>query len=470
MVIEIRPRNRQNLRDLLLQAGIPVPGDCGGNGTCGKCRVLVNSMPVLACQFIPQTPVQVTIDPQVAGKTSPPRHPKSAQLRLAADIGTTTIALAAVDLGKKKIVRQTTVLNPQTVYGTDVLSRINRAADVRKILLTEPLIRFGETNGIDRRHPIIAVGNTVMMHFLLGKNPASLGIYPYRSCLPLRQVLGIRIDRLQIRTLPLLGSFIGSDCTAAILASGLHKSRRPCLLIDAGTNGELVLGNRERLLACSTAAGPAFEGATLECGGVARAGAIRACRYLPEGWKLVTVRNRPPVAICGSGVLDAIAEGLKAGLILPSGRLRSGDRLLLHADEENPVYLSQSDLREIQLAKAAIAAGVRILLRKWFGTDETASTMLDRIFITGRFGSRIKPDSAFTIGLLPRLDRKRIRQHPDLALTGAVRATINPELLQTATAIAGRCEEIVLADAPEFEELFVECMELKPWSRSTGKN
>ncbi len=464
MVIEVRSRNRKNLRELLLQTGIPVPGDCGGNGTCGKCRVLVDGCPVLACQFIPLAPVQVTVDFPVAEKNPAPRRPKSAQLLLAADIGTTTIALAAVDRLRKRIQRQETMLNPQTRYGADVLSRIVQAAEVKKIRLAELLVRYGEEIGLDRRHPIIAVGNTVMMHFLFGKNPASLGIYPYRSRLPLRRLLNARIDGLQIRTLPLLGSFIGSDCTAAILASGLYKSRRPCLLIDAGTNGELVLGNRERLIACSTAAGPAFEGATLECGSLARPGAIRACYYRPEGWKLITVRNRPPVALCGSGVLDAVAEGLKAGLILPSGRLRTGDRLLLHPDEQNPVYLSQSDLREIQLAKAAIAAGIRILLRRWFGTEKTASTMLDRIFITGRFGSRINPESAFTIGLLPHLETKRLRQHPDLALAGAVRATINPELLETATAIAGRCEEIMLAEEPEFEELFVECMELKPWS------
>ncbi|MEO0009597.1 MAG: ASKHA domain-containing protein [candidate division WOR-3 bacterium] len=464
MVIKVRPRQGQNLRELLLQTGIPVPGDCGGNGTCGKCRVLVDGRPVLACRFIPQKPVPVAVDLTGAGETPPPRRPKSAQLRLAADIGTTTIALAAVDRLRKRIQRQETMLNPQTRYGADVLSRIVQAAEVKKIRLAELLARYGEEIGLDRRHPIIAVGNTVMMHFLFGENPASLGTYPYRSCLPLKKVISVRCESLLIRTLPLLGSFIGSDCTAAILASGLYQSRRPCLLIDAGTNGELVLGNRERLIACSTAAGPAFEGATLECGSLARSGAIRACRYRPEGWKLITVRNRPPVAICGSGVLDAVAEGLKAGLIMPSGRLRTGDRLLLHPDEQNPVYLSQSDLREIQLAKAAIAAGIRILLRRWFGTDRPESTMLDRIFITGRFGNRINPDSAFTIGLLPHMETKRIRQHPDLALAGAVRATINPELLETATAIADRCEEIMLAKEPEFEELFIECMELKPWS------
>lgn len=464
MVIEVRPRSRQNLRNLLLHAGIPVPGDCGGNGTCGKCRVLVNGRPVLACRFVPKTPVQVAVGLPVVERKPALRRPKSAQLRLAADIGTTTIAIAAVDLEKKKIVRQTTMLNPQTRYGADVLSRIVQAAEVKKIRLAELLARYGEEIGLDRRHPVIAVGNTVMMHFLLGKNPASLGTYPYRSRLPLKRGISVGREGLLIRILPLLGSFIGSDCTAAILASGLYKSRRPCLLIDAGTNGELVIGNCERLLACSTAAGPAFEGATLECGGLARPGAIRACRYLAEGWQLVTIRNRPPVALCGSGVLDAVAEGVRAGLILPSGRLRSGDRLVLHSDEQHPVYLSQSDLREIQLAKAAIAAGIRILLRKWFGTDETAASVLGRIFITGRFGSRINPDSAFTIGLLPHLDGKRLRQHPDLALAGAVRAAINPELMKTALLIAERCEEIVLAEEPEFEDLFIESMELKPWS------
>jgi uncharacterized 2Fe-2S/4Fe-4S cluster protein (DUF4445 family) len=462
MVLKILPRDKKTLRELLLAAGVQLAGDCGGQGRCRQCRVKVNNRSVLACQFIPEAPVMVEL-PDTRKKTVSPRlQPQHPGCALVADIGTTTITLAAVDLNRRRTIRTVSQLNPQVRFGADVISRIGQAARVRKIRLSALLKQFIAESGIDRRRVITAVGNTVMMHFLFNQNPAQLGIYPYRSRLPLKQIITRRIDGLRLRTLPLLGSFIGSDCSAAIIASGIHQSAKPALLIDAGTNGELVLGNKDRLLVCSTAAGPAFEGATLACGSLFQPGAVVAADYRSGTWHLKTVRNLKPRSICGSGVLDVVAAALKAGLILPTGRLAAGNRLTIYEDEKYAVYLSQSDLREIQLAKAAIAAGIRLLLKKWFGTDPNPAR-LARLIITGRFGHRINPESAFSIGLLPQVEPIAIRQHPDLALAGAVRAHTNPEILPLAEAIAKRCEEIVLSEQPEFETVFVQAMELKPW-------
>lgn len=418
------------------------PGFC--NGVCEKCgRCLVPD-----------------VSWRVDKKDRRPRTEVRKRLKnvfLVADIGTTTIALNAVDREKKRVVHAVAMLNPQIRFGQDVITRISREEQVRRVKITDILKRFINLNRLDRRKFVTVVGNTVMMHFLFGKSPEGLGVYPYLSQLPLRKVLSERRDGLRLRTLPLLGAFLGSDCTAAILAAGIHKTRELTLLIDAGTNGEVVLGNKERIIACSTAAGPAFEAATLSCGALAVPGAITSCRFYQGQWHLKRVGGLEPSGICGSGVLDAIAEGVKGGLITKSGRLKKRERLVLYEQGSKSVYLTQADIREVQLAKAAIAAGIKVLLREWQSRNRGL-----RVFITGRFGSWINPQSAFRIGLLPKMV-KSLYQHPDLALTGARRTALQPKLFASAKRVTDITEEILLSTNPAFHDLFIKSMELSPW-------
>jgi uncharacterized 2Fe-2S/4Fe-4S cluster protein (DUF4445 family) len=297
-----------------------------------------------------------------------------------------------------------------------------------------------------------------MAHFLFGRNPAGLGAYPYRSALPLHKTITGR-HGMRFQMLPLLGSFAGSDCTAAILACGMHRSRRLSLLVDAGTNGEVVLGNRERMLACSTAAGPAFEGATLECGSLARRGAVKAVRFARGRFVLEPIGQGTALSICGSGVLDAVAVAVEAGFVDRSGRIARGAQRLMLSDGDEPVFLSQADLREVQLAKGAIAAGIRLLLKEW----GAAPVNLDRVYLTGKFGAAMNPASAMRIGLLPRVPAGIIRRHDNMALLGATRATWNRALFDEAEAVAARCREVLLADHPGFEEAFVDSMRFEPW-------
>ncbi|MEO0079077.1 MAG: ASKHA domain-containing protein [candidate division WOR-3 bacterium] len=461
----ILPQHGKRLSQLLAEVGVVVRSECGGKGKCGRCRVQIQDRHgrrvVLACQFVPVEPVTVVSSRPRAG--SPPfsmlgvEPPASGVVcRLAADIGTTTISLAAVDVLSRRVVRRRELLNPQIVFGFDVMSRIARERKVRRAApVKDVLTGFMRQVGIAPREPATVVGNTVMIHFLFDRSPAGLGHYPYRSKLPLKRM----VRQGRIRVLPLLGSFVGSDCTAAILASGMHRSKRLALLVDAGTNGEVVLGNSERLLVCSTAAGPAFEGPSLECGSLAQPGAVTAVRPGRNGFRLDIIGKRQPATICGSGVLDAVAAGLETGRIDCTGRLRYDKRLWLFRDNENGVYLSQADLREVQLAKAAIAAAVRILFREW-GVSATA---IERLFITGRFGAALRPESAIRIGLLPAVRPRIIRQHPNLALLGAIRATYNRELLRIAESVARRCQEIELSRHPDFETAFITSMNLEPW-------
>jgi uncharacterized 2Fe-2S/4Fe-4S cluster protein (DUF4445 family) len=360
---------------------------------------------------------------------------------------------------KRRVVARREVLNPQMIFGADVMSRIAAGKKVQRAALEPVLLRFMDEVGISPRWPVVAVGNTVMVHFLMGRSPASLGEFPYKPRLPLRESLTHRHGSIWFRMLPLLGSFVGSDCTAAILASGMHRSRRLSLLVDAGTNGEVALGNRERMLVTSTAAGPAFEGATLECGSLARRGAVKAARFLRGRFVLDVIGGGKAKSICGSGVLDVVSEATRAGLVDTSGRIADAARLELSGGPE-PVYLSQADLREVQLAKGAVAAAIRILLVEW----GAAASDVERVHVTGKFGAAMNPASAIRIGLLPQLLPARIRRHGNLALLGAVRATFNPGLFTEAECFAANCGEVMLSSHPQFEQTFVDSMRLEPWN------
>jgi uncharacterized 2Fe-2S/4Fe-4S cluster protein (DUF4445 family) len=340
-----------------------------------------------------------------------------------------------------------------------VITRIAAGKKIHSARLEPELLRFMDEAGIPRRRLVVVVGNTVMAHFLMERSATSLGEFPYKSRLPLRHRLSHRRGGIRFEMLPLLGSFVGSDCTAAILASGMYRSKRLSLLVDAGTNGEVVLGNRDRMLVTSTAAGPAFEGATLACGSLAQAGAVKAVRYGKGRFVPDVIGGGEARSICGSGVLDAVAEGLRAGKVDPSGRIVGGERLDV-SEGRKPIFLSQADLREVQLAKGAIASAIRILLAEWGATTSD----VQRVHITGRFGSSMNPASAARIGLLPPGPLARIRRHGNLALLGAIRATLNPGLFAAAERFAARCREVMLASHPGFEQTFVDSMQLEPWN------
>ncbi len=466
LTVTVAPRGTHSLRESLVEAGVSLPSDCGGVGTCGKCRVRVldadGERSVLACQYVPAVPTAVLLEPVRSAHRRGPGRPgpgASGTLRLAADIGTTTISLAAVDEKQRRVVARQETLNPQVIYGADVVSRIAAEDKVSRAGLDRVLLRFMADAGIASERPVVAVGNTVMAHFLMGRSPASLGEFPYESRLPLSKSLTSQHGGIWTHMLPLLGSFVGSDCTAAILASGMHRSRRLSLLVDAGTNGEVVLGNRGRLLVTSTAAGPAFEGATLACGSLAQRGAVRAARLGDGRFVLDVIGGGEPRSICGSGVLDAVAEATRAGLVDASGRIGRDSPLNLN-DGPEAVYLSQADLREVQLAKGAIAAAIRILLAEW----GAVASDLECVHVTGKFGAAMNPASAVRIGLLPQMPLTRVRRHGNLALLGAVRATLNPGLFVEAERFAENCREVMLSSHPQFEQTFVDSMRLEPWN------
>jgi uncharacterized 2Fe-2S/4Fe-4S cluster protein (DUF4445 family) len=412
---------------------------------------------------------------------------------LAFDIGTTTVAGWLIDLNSGKIIAGQAKTNLQNLYGPDVIARINHAATVEgldnlhgRILDTlNPLI--GEllkegTVAYQHIYEAVIVGNTAMAHLFLGVPPVFLGRAPYVPAFSREQVITAKEARLrllptcQVTILPNIAGFVGSDTVGVMLATDIEQRPGICLAVDIGTNGEIVLAGRGRLLVCSTAAGPAFEGARIKYGMRAASGAIRNVSINTDGVCVSVIDDINPVGICGSGIVDAVAELLKVGVIEPSGRfvstevaqtmpktlrerVRRGsdgmEFILVKASSGiEDIVLTQQDIRELQLAKGAIFAGIQILLKELGASEEEIAEVL----LAGAFGNFMKLESALTIGLIPRVDPTRIKGIGNAAGTGACMALCYQGMFRKAVGLAGRAEHIELSDHPDFQDKFVEAL------------
>jgi len=420
---------------------------------------------------------------------------------LAVDVGTTTLAAYLCNLESGDVVATESSINPQVVYGEDVLSRIAYAMerDDGAAVMHESVIRgvnriiarLLARSGIDKDSilDMCVVGNTCMHHLFLGLAPDSLGCAPFvpavRQSLDIKaRELGIEIaDGAYVHFLPVVSGFVGADTIGMILAEEPQKNGDNILLIDIGTNGELVLSGRGRLLCTSCATGPALEGANIQCGMRASAGAIERVRIdrntLEVSYKVVgedswhdaaRVGEIRPVGICGSGIIDALAEMFLAGVVGKDGRLaeKAGRRLMrtedggrafvIAAPEDTsfgrPIFISQKDIRAVQLAKGAIHAAARILMKK-MGVER-----LDRVVLAGAFGSVINPESAAAIGLFPELGFEKICSVGNAAGEGARIALLNRGKRNEADEINRRVEFVELANFPGFEREFADAMYL----------
>lgn len=474
------------LQDLLFPYGVEFP--CGGRGRCKGCRVRVlqGNLPVtpdqqrmlspdelrsgwrLSCQCRAEQDITLELAQWEASILTDETHftfaPREG-LGIAVDLGTTTIVAQLLDLATANVLAVRTALNPQARFGADVMSRVGYAvlqegqATLVRVIRTQigrMLLDLLEAAGRAREGPaeIVVVGNTVMHHLFSNLDVEPLSHYPFES-----EQLGLQAFRssdlgwaLQedppVRVLPCIAGYVGSDILAGIVATELHRSPEYRALIDLGTNGEIVLGSRERLVCASTAAGPAFEGARILMGMRAATGAISEV-HLDNGRPVCHVLgNVPPRGICGSGLVDAVAAWLELGMIGANGRMTGEDGFLTLCD---PVKISQTDVRELQLAKGAVAAGVKILL-------ETVGITLDdvrRVHLAGAFGNYINTTTASRIGLLP-FPTEKIHPAGNTALLGAKMALfLGKDVL---TEIAGRVDHVSLHAHPAFQELYVEEM------------
>ena len=491
VTIELQPRGETitvergtPLRLVLHEYGVEFP--CGGHAGCAGCKVRVTggTPPADADQAAVLTGAELADGWRLACRCQADRDlvlqvaqwetvmladqsalefTPRAGLGIAVDLGTTTIVAQLLDLRSGRVLDVRSTINPGTAWGSDVMSRVQAALDDgnRRQLVVELRRAVGSLvsglaeavhTGTRRVQSIVVAGNTVMHHFFCDLDPRPLSRAPFEPtqpemCLWRARELGWPVagDPL-VRFLPCLGGFVGSDILCGILATRMMEREQPILLIDLGTNGEIVVGNRERVLCASTAAGPAFEGGRIGQGMRASTGAISEVALSGGRFRCQVIGNVAPRGICGSGLVDAVACGLDAGWIEASGRLANGAGTL---EIMASIHVSQQDIRQLQLAKAAIAAGTRMLLKR-FGLADAAEVP---IFLAGAFGNYVNRASARRIGLVSAPDA---RLHPagNTALIGA-KLALFAEQDDDFAVLRTRIEHVPLASDPTFQEIFI---------------
>jgi len=507
------------IKQAAAEAGVVLDAPCGGLGTCGRCLVGVEGAlePPASDERILLTETQLAegirlacraaIAGDVVVRPASAQRPASVRvvergdageiaveppedrgilgdeplLGAVVDIGTTTLVVSVVDLRTAETLGAASDLNPQYAFGHDVMSRITHAATHGEASLREPVIAAIESLALralraaaqpaERLREIAVAGNTTMIHLLLGIDPAPLGVAPYEPAFVQsleRDAASLGLPALRnarAYVLPGVSAFVGADITAGLLATRLAERSRPTLFVDLGTNGEMVLRTPDALVACSTAAGPALEGATLTHGMRAETGAIE--RVSLDGGRLTvdTIDAAPPRGLCGSGLLDLVAVLLEAGVLDFTGRLRTdagdplGDRVVQHdggrAFEIAPaVYLAQRDVRQVQLANAAIASGISLLLDGVGLVPEDVAELV----IAGGFGYHVKAEALVRLGMIPAAWIDRVSFAGNTAVSGTLLALLDSAARRRAEALTRRVETVDLAGHPEFQTRFVAAM------------
>ena len=483
-------------------AGVFIDAPCGGNGTCGKCAVLFTQSGkqerVLACQtiitqdslvsfahanslntlqsgterdvlFAPYQPDQLSVDGACFA---------------AIDLGTTSIVCYLLDGSTGEQIASVGMQNPQSAFGADVIARANHVltSDDPKALrnvviraLNDLIATATKESGRTVRQVtrVSIVGNTVMHHILRGLPLEQLVRAPYLPFSREKRVFPARELELSVHPNaivflpPVIGGFVGADTVACLSATAFDRIAEPTLLLDIGTNGELVCTNGLRRVCCSTAAGPAFEGANISRGMRAESGAIDHV-WLAEGSiRFSTIQNTPARGICGSGLIELIALLVKTGTIDETGRFSSdaplSDRLLtandgkasfLVAQDNLPITLSQKDVRELQLGKAAIRAGISVLLDS-LSLDET---QIKHVLLAGAFGSHLSPDALSDIGLLPEAFRGKVESIGNAAGEGAKLYLRNYPLFEASDPLARETDYIELSLSSAFTNYYIDAM------------
>lgn len=509
---EIKIHKGATLFEAAGQVGIILNTACGGRGICGKCEVILHlgGEKVLACQYRIERDLVITIpvssrffeqkilaegvetagiQPDIYEKYLK-IQPEGQILGVAVDIGTTTVVAKLIDMTSGRCLATEAALNPQTQYGDDVVSRIAYAETDAKLgelqkaindCMNELISRLCENTSINNQQifEVCAVGNTTMNHIFTNLPIEQLGRAPYKAFSLDAKDTSPEESALQmnpsgnVHTVENIAGFVGSDITAVALAIDIDTFEKMSLTVDIGTNGEIVLGTADKLYAASCAAGPAFEGARISCGSRAVDGAIEAVVVNEDDIDLDVIGNSPPHSICGSGLIDAVAVLLNLGIVDSSGRFAEAASLegklsakilsriieqdgqpAFLLDDAQKVVLTQADIRQVQLAKAAIRAGIILLERKL----DIADSDIEQIFLAGAFGNYIRAESALRLKLLPNVPAERIRFVGNAASSGAQMILLSRQCREKAGQLARKIEYVEIAHQPDFQDVFTDCM------------
>ncbi|MCI8416091.1 MAG: DUF4445 domain-containing protein [Lachnospiraceae bacterium] len=496
-------REGMTLLEAQIAAGLRPDAPCGGKGTCGKCLVDLHTdegvTRVKACTVSVTGPMTVSLlhrdqstEILTQGEASPERIPinplgipgLSPGLLAACDLGSTTIVLYLLDGENGNLLATSSSLNPQTSFSADVIGRIDYAKKNSPKALTESvrraigdlLMEACEQVGKEAAQVthLCLVGNCCMHHLFFGISTDSLAVIPYSPAVTGAMVVPARDFSIPIhpkgilQALPNMAGFVGADTVGCLLAARFDTREEMTLLLDIGTNGELVLGTSRRRLTCSTAAGPALEGAKISCGMRGATGAIDHV-WIENGslsYSVIGQDTHPeltPCGICGSGLIDAVAAFLELGILDDTGRFQEEslwpcqDRCITSGNLKayaftDSVSITQKDIREVQLAKAAIAAGIQLMC------EQLGIKPLDiqKVLIAGAFGNYMNPASACRIGLIPSVLKDRISPMGNAAGTGARLCVQSQEEFERAKSLALGTEFLELASLEEFQDTFVD--------------
>jgi uncharacterized 2Fe-2S/4Fe-4S cluster protein (DUF4445 family) len=521
----VRAMPGATLLEAAAEAGLEVSADCGGAGTCGKCRARAGGLlePAtdaekkhlseqelatgirLACQARAAgdaraafegnaAPSEITAfgmeyEPPEAGRGHAPDGGRG--FGLALDIGTTTLNARLVDLETGEALSSAASANPQRIYGADVASRLSFATAGGLGALRSRLRRrvarmvewLAERGGLetDAARRAVVVGNPTMLSVFFGYDPSGIGAAPFTppftgTTAALARELGIpAADGATAETLPVVAGYVGADAVSAAMRAELHRAGGPRLMIDLGTNAEMVLAADGEIWACAAAAGPAFEGAHISCGATAREGAVDKVSLSEGALDVGTIGGATAAGLCGTGLIDTLAVLLDSGALAASGRLSGladgpiADRFDYDANGKvaqfqivrpgemgarRSVAVTQRDVREAQLAKGAILAGAEMLMEA-AGVDAAS---LETVYLAGALGYSLNAKSAVRIGLLPGARPEIVKFIGNAALDGAVDALVSSKAREDARFIGGNIRYFELSSAPDFADRFAAAM------------
>jgi len=504
------------------QAGVSIEAACGGQGWCGRCRVRIDPPPSpspedlrcfsrlelregwrLACRAGVHEPAGISLPPREAGaagfvpsavnrlsSTGRRRTPRERGHGIAIDIGTTTLAAQLWETGSRRLLASQTGANPQSAFGSDIISRISASRGKGSLARLRSTLRKGvgellrslvKEAGIAAAGvgSITVAGNTTMQHFFAGEDPSPLAVAPFRTAFLAMQsrpasAVGLRsFTRATVRFVPSASAFVGGDAVAGALSLVSAGVKRPALLIDMGTNAELVLIRKRSLAATSAAAGPALEGGALSSGMRAAPGAIQEIDFSGD-LTLKTIDRRGPRGLCGSGLIDLAAILLRFGLIHQDGRLLrpeeagshpwkkltarlrmiAGEPAFVLTEPRGPlprITLTQEDIRQLQLAVSAIATAWQLLLRK----SRMKTEHIQSVTISGGFGYSLRPRNLSTLGIIAPGWEKIISVASNTALSGAALSLLEPSSLIRAVDISEAMKTWHLAEIRDFQDLFI---------------
>ena len=487
----IETETGRTVLEVLRENGAGPEAPCGGRGRCGKCRVRTDGAfsPVTESEAALLTPEDLSAGIRLAcccrvegdgtvecmGEKASQivtgfdesqfktEHSWGSGVGMAADIGTTTVAVYCYDLEAGKCLSAASEMNRQREFGADVISRIEacgKAPDAlcrQQALIAEQLNRLmGEYAG--RARAAVIAGNTTMLHLLAGLDPSGMAQSPFipQSLFGVEcsgEQLGLRVNG-PVYLSPCVSAYVGGDITAGMTACGLDRPGPPRLYVDVGTNGEMALAANGTIWCCSAAAGPAFEGAHIRCGCGSTPGAVSRVWLEPDGsLGFATIGGGKPRGICGSGLIDLTAALLAGGRMDETGRLETAEIFLADG-----VFLTQQDVREMQLAKAAIAAGIDTLLHD----SGVSLSQVEEAYIAGGFGAHIHPGPAAEIGLLPAPLLGRFKTVGNGAGLGACGALLSDSLRERLERVSDSCRYRELSGNAFFNDAFINRMCFKP--------